>query len=113
MNSLEDAMKRFMEANPDLPDGPADPEPDNTRVETQQQLTVAIERKGRAGKTATIISGFTLSADEVSRIASRLKTQLGTGGSARGSEILIQGDRRNDVAAALRAMGHTVKGAPR
>ena len=79
---------------------PADEKP------TQRgKLTVQIERKGRAGKTATIVSGFTLADDEVSRIASQLKQKLGKGGSARGGEILIQGDCREAVVDALRAMG--------
>lgn len=73
-------------------------------------LLITMERKGRGGKTATIISGFTISDEEVSRLASKLKTRLGTGGSARGGEILIQGDRRKDVAAALNQLGFKTKG---
>lgn len=73
-------------------------------------LLVTMERKGRGGKTATIISGFTMDDAAVAQLASRLKTRLGTGGSSRGGEILIQGDRRADVAAALRGYGFKVKG---
>lgn len=112
MNSLEDAMKRFLEANPDLPAGdePASTEPSGTDDKaTSRQLRVSIERKGRAGKTATIIEGFTPD-DDIAAIASRLKSRLATGGSARGCEILIQGDRRADAASILREMGHKVKG---
>ena len=54
---------------------------------------------------ATIITGFTISDDAVADIAARLRRQLGTGGSARGGEILIQGDRSADVARVLTAMG--------
>lgn len=71
-----------------------------------QKLRVDIEKKGRGGKTATIISGFTVSDDEIEKIAAQLKKRLGTGGSARGGEILIQGNRRDDVIAALRSMGY-------
>lgn len=53
-----------------------------------------MERKGRGGKTATIIEGFTGTDDELKALATRLKQQLGVGGSARGGEILIQGDCR-------------------
>jgi translation initiation factor 1 len=69
------------------------------------KLRVDIERKGRAGKVATIISGFTLPPEEVERIAATLKSKLGTGGSARGGEILIQGDRRTDVISLLATLG--------
>ncbi|MDE5607573.1 MAG: translation initiation factor [Muribaculaceae bacterium] len=110
MNSLEDAMKRFLEANPDLPAGEeTQAEAETDTKATSRQLRVSIERKGRAGKTATIIEGFTPD-DDIASIASMLKTRLGTGGSARGCEILIQGDRRADAADILRSLGHKVKG---
>ena len=77
----------------------------------KETLEVIFERKGRGGKVATIIAGFAGTDDEVADIASRLKKALGTGGSARGGEILIQGDRREAVATWLRAQGYKVKGA--
>lgn len=86
------------------PEPEAEPESGHPAVKPQK-LRIDIERKGRAGKTATIISGFMLDDDQVAEIAASLKRQLGTGGSARGGEILIQGDRRDDVRSALRAMG--------
>lgn len=72
------------------------------------KLSVNIEKKGRAGKTATIISGFTVASEELESIAARLKSKLGTGGSARGGEILIQGDRRDDVRRLLQQLGFKV-----
>lgn len=73
--------------------------------EQRGKLTVQMERKGRGGKTATIVSGFTIDDGMVANVAAQLKKRLGTGGSARGGEILIQGDRRTDVIAALRELG--------
>ena len=64
-----------------------------------------VERKGRGGKTATIVAGFTVSDEAVAEIANQLKRRLGTGGSARGGEILIQGDRADAVVKALTDMG--------
>ncbi len=69
------------------------------------RLDIVFERKGRGGKQATIICGFTCGEEELKEIASRLKKRLATGGSVRGGEILVQGDRRKDVLAALEAMG--------
>lgn len=69
------------------------------------RLDIVTERKGRGGKVATIVSGFTVSDAAVAEIAAKLRRQLGTGGSARGGEILIQGDRSADVARTLSAMG--------
>lgn len=69
------------------------------------RLDIVYERKGRAGKPATIITGFTVDDDAVADLASDLKKRLGTGGSSRGGEILIQGDRRNDLLRLLTAKG--------
>lgn len=69
------------------------------------------ERKGRGGKEATIVEcpdGMTDA--DVAALAATLKKQLGTGGSARDGEILLQGDRRPQLRKALAAMGYTVKG---
>ena len=92
-----------------LPDGhvpEADSEPAPAVTPEQKgTLHVQSERKGRAGKVATIVSGFTLADDDVAAVASNLKRTLGTGGSSRGGEILIQGDRVADTVAALLALG--------
>lgn len=69
------------------------------------RLDVCVERKGRAGKVATIVSGFTVPDAEVERIASQIKQRIGAGGSARGGEILIQGDRAAQVLDLLKNMG--------
>ncbi len=73
-------------------------------------LHVLIEKKGRGGKTATIVEGFEISDEEVDEIARTLRKKLGTGGSARGGEILIQGDRKADVMRMLKEMGFKTKG---
>lgn len=73
-------------------------------------LHVLIEKKGRGGKTATIVEGFDISDDEIDEIARTLRKKLGTGGSSRGGEILIQGDRKPDVIRLLKEMGFKVKG---
>ncbi len=76
----------------------------------KEALHVLIEKKGRGGKTATIVEGFEISDSEVDEIGRTLRKRLGTGGSARGGEILIQGDRKTDTMQLLREMGFKVKG---
>lgn len=73
------------------------------------RLDVLVERKGRGGKVATIVTGFTVADSEVEQIASKLKQRLGAGGSARGGEILIQGDRPDAVLKALTDMGYKAR----
>lgn len=97
-NDWQSSLKAFLDSNPDLPEGEETPQPqpqDNHRQ--HPRLDIILDRKGRSGKTATIISGFVIDDNDVAQLASKMKTRLGTGGSARGGEILIQGDRRKDV----------------
>ena len=70
-----------------------------------RRLNIVLERKGRGGKQATIITGFVADDEAVKQVASQLKRTLGVGGSARGGEILIQGDFRQRVAEELRRLG--------
>lgn len=103
------ALQQFKDDNPDLPEGTehleADTKPSPSKKE---KLNIVYERKGRAGKSVTIICGFadTTPDTEIELLAKELKQRLGTGGSARGGEILIQGDRRSDIATILRAKGY-------
>lgn len=94
-----------------LPEGNSDLETMTTATtaKTMTTLHILVEKKGRGGKVATIVEGFECSDDEVDEIARDIRKRLGTGGSARGGEILIQGDRRNDVAAILHEKGFKVK----
>lgn len=85
------------------PEGPADSSP----AAPKPRLNVTIDRK-RAGKTATIVSGFEPGDPAADTLAAELKRRLATGGSARGGEILVQGDRRKDVAQLLRDKGYKV-----
>lgn len=110
MNWL-DQLQQFRDANPDLPEGPDIPEsPQPAPGERQRgRLDISLERKGRAGKTATLITGWELPDSDLLDIAAELKKKLGTGGSARGGDILIQGDRRNDVKDQLTRMGYKAR----
>lgn len=75
----------------------------------RETLHVVIDRKGRKGKTATIIEGFTIADDEIEKIASELKQKIGVGGSARGGEILLQGECREKTISILKQKGFKVK----
>lgn len=107
-NDWQNALQSLLsEGNLPEGDNPITTETPENAKQTGK-LVISFERKGRAGKSATIVSGFTLPYDEVERIASTMKSKLGTGGSSRGGEILIQGDRRDDVRRLLQQMGYKV-----
>lgn len=88
-----------------------DTKTDEPSVKSPRQtgpLEIVVERKGRAGKTATIICGFTVGDDRLKEIATSLRQALGCGGSARDGEILLQGDRREQAGRLLRKHGFKV-----
>ncbi len=88
---------------------PVDEAPIGNKGIQKSPLRILIDKKGRKGKTATIIEGFEGTDAELEELARTLKQKLGTGGSARGGEILIQGDRKADAAAVLAALGYKTK----
>lgn len=106
----QSSLQAFLDSNPDIPQGEDLPTtPAEEKAPRQPRLDIILEKKGRAGKTATIITGFTLDDEQVAQIASKMKSRLGTGGSARGGEILIQGDRRKDILAFLTENGYKAR----
>lgn len=72
-------------------------------------LSVVTDKKGRNGKTATIIEGFSIPQTEVEDIARKLKQKFGVGGSVRTGEILIQGDYKDKVKSFLVSLNFKVK----
>lgn len=91
----------------DMPQGTPEAEaatdlPTDGTSESIGSPKIAYERKGRAGKAATIIYGFGCSDERVEEIGREMRRDLSVGGSARGGEILLQGDCRDRAAAWLK-----------
>ena len=106
MADWQSSLQAFLDNNPDLPQGSEAVEDTPERPAARPKLEIIFERKGRAGRPATIIAGFGDTPDsEIEDIARRIKTQIGTGGSVRGGEILVQGDRREQVCRILQSLG--------
>ncbi len=79
------------------------------RPPQEQKLKVEVSRKGRGGKTVTVISGFQHSPSTLSTLAKQLKAQCGTGGTAKDDTIEIQGDHAQKLIDLLLAKGYQAK----
>ena len=76
---------------------------------SQQKVIVRIDRKQRGGKSVTVIEGLLIPAKDREALLKRLKAGLGTGGTAKGSCLEIQGDHCDSVITALTNMGYRLK----
>jgi translation initiation factor 1 len=82
---------------------PAKPAP------TDGIVRVGLEKKGRGGKTVSVISGLRGSEEELKTLAADLKHRCGTGGTLKNGIIEIQGDHRETLLEVLRAKGIPAK----
>ncbi len=75
----------------------------------QQNLKVQASRKGRKGKTVTVISGFQVKPETLEALAKQLKAQCGTGGTVKENAIEIQGDHTQKLVQVLATLGYKAK----
>jgi translation initiation factor 1 len=75
----------------------------------QQTAAILRERKGRGGKTVTVVRDLKLAPDDLKSLSKDLKQACGTGGTIKEGTIEIQGDHRETIAARLRALGYKTK----
>ncbi|MFT5993138.1 MAG: translation initiation factor 1 [Bradymonadia bacterium] len=73
------------------------------------RVRVSREKKGRGGKLASVIVGLPLNQADLKALAKKLKASCGTGGTAKDGVIVIQGDHRDTLVTALKALGYDAK----
>lgn len=103
LSQLRDSGKIPEDNSPEPADIPEKP------LKHSGTIHLVVEKKGRGGKIATIAEGFSCDDTALAELASEARRKLGTGGSARGGEILMQGECRERFAAFLRDKGYKVK----
>lgn len=90
-----------------LPPGPAaaDDPPATSPDPLAAKLVLSRERKGRGGKTVTLLKGVALQGEALADFARQMRQGLGTGGGVEGDVIVIAGDQLDRAAAWLAGRG--------
>jgi translation initiation factor 1 len=69
-----------------------------------------VEKKGRGGKTVTVVDGLPRNAAFLKDLSQELKRACGTGGTVLEGAVELQGDLRERVRELLLSKGLVVKG---
>lgn len=82
-----------VKVNAEAPPSPrSDPAPAAIDFGGAKKLFVRRERKGRSGKTATVVEGIRVSPSALERIARELRRALGCGAGVDEGRLVVQGD---------------------
>ncbi len=83
--------------DPDFVIKKANEEVNTTQPAEHQPLKIVLDKKQRAGKIVTLITGFNGKEEDLEKLSKQLKTFCGTGGSVKDNAIIIQGDNKEKV----------------
>jgi len=95
--------------NPDFEFQQESKEISSTPANNQQDLRVQLDKKQRAGKAVTLITGFVGLGSDLLDLGKKLKSKCGVGGTVKDGEIIIQGDFREKIIQILQSEGYKVK----
>lgn len=85
-------------------------EPEITQLPINaQKLLVRKEKKGRGGKTVTIIEGYQGNPQTLETLCKKVKQQCGVGGSVEHKTFIIQGDKCDQVVKILIKEGYNAR----
>ena len=106
-NDWKDRLNVVYSTNPDFNYENIEEEEAETLPKNQQKLRVSMEKKGRGGKTVTLVKGFIGKEDDLKDLGKLLKSKCGVGGSVKEDEIIIQGDFKQRITELLKTEGYT------
>ena len=106
-NDWKERLNVVYSTNPDFKYENVEKEETKTLDKKQQKLRVNIEKKGRSGKTVTLINGFIGTENDLKELGKLLKSKCGVGGSAKDGEIMVQGDFKTKIIDLLIKEGYT------
>ena len=106
-NDWKERLNVVYSTNPDFNYEHGEEEETATPDKKQQKLRVSIEKKGRGGKTVTLVNGFIGTENDLKELGKLLKTKCGVGGSVKDGEIIIQGEFKQRIIELLTAEGYT------
>jgi translation initiation factor 1 len=75
----------------------------------QQNVRIQASRKGRGGKTVTVITGFQAKPETLAALLKDLKAQCGSGGTLKDQILEIQGDHTQKLLELLVKKGYKAK----
>ena len=84
--------------------------PANEAVPARVVAKLRMEKKGRGGKTVTVVYDLPHNETFLKALGQELKKACGTGGAVAGNTIELQGEMRERVREVLTKKGYLVKG---
>ena len=78
-------------------------------IPSQVVAKIRLESKGRGGKSVSVIFNLPYNPDYLTKMAKKLKSHCGSGGTYKDGQIEIQGDHRQKIKTWLEKQGFQVK----
>ena len=108
-NDWKDRLGVVFSTNPNFGYEHENEEEPETLQPSKQSLRVTLDKKQRAGKSVTLVTGFVGTEADLKELGKMLKTKCGVGGTVKDGEILIQGDFRKKILEILQKEGYKAK----
>lgn len=108
-NKNKNKVNIVYSTNPNFKPSYAENESEETLPPSQQNLKVMLDKRNRAGKAVTLVTGFIGTEEDLKELGKILKAKCGVGGTIKEGEILIQGDFRDKILSLLSTMGYKTK----